>query len=957
LCSARADHRLLFDDGPVAMLLEVPDGAIQMVNQQFIALSGYTREELIGRTSSEVGFRVDNPLRATLADQLRRTGRANGAEVNLRRKDGTIISSLYTSTTIELEGVTCRLHAVTDISEQKSYQSQLKLASQVFAQSREGVTVTNAHNEIVLVNQAFSAISGYEASDVMGKSPRSFASTRQNDALHTAIWQTIEQHGSWQGETIGRRKNGSEYPEWLAITAIRDDAGEICNFVRTFSDLSDLHSASDRIAWLSHFDPLTQLPNRSLLAERCKHDIDLAQRDQRPIAMMVLGIDRFKHINDSLGNSVGDKLLRKFAARLSGAVREQDTVARVGGDEFVVVLPGEDAQGAALLAERLITRLNRAFEINDSSAVITTSIGIAVFPPDGLDFEALFKSSQVAMHKMKETGRGHYRFFHADMLEVTIQQAVMVSALRNAVARQELQLHYQPFVDLQTGCIAGMEALLRWNNPALGQVSPAVFIPLAEKSNLIVELGNWVLARACRDVRLWQAAGLAVPLVSVNLSPAQFRDPGLLQHIEQTLQEYGVAPDRICLELTEGAVMDDVTRSEQLMRSLKATGLQLSLDDFGTGYSSLSYLKLFPFDKVKIDQSFVRNLLTSAQDAVIAKVVISMAHGLGLRVVAEGVETEAQCEFMRANVCDEIQGYFFSRPVPADAIEALLREDRRLAPHLLRLQRRARTLLLVDDEPNVIASLKRLLRSDGYEILTASSGAEGLELLARQPVDIIVSDQRMPGMTGVQFLRQAKTLYPETMRIVLSGHTELQSVTDAINEGAIYRFLTKPWDDEQLRGFIQDAFHHKELADENERLNLKIRTANHELASSNRQLQEVVDIKQDQLARGQHNLNVMQEALQAIPMPVLALDDEGMIAFVNDQAQQLFANWGPLLTCDIADVLPEIDTLLTCSTSGASAQATIDGKTYKILWRAMQGSSQASGKIITLIEDEHRALS
>ncbi|HRA62427.1 MAG TPA: EAL domain-containing protein, partial [Burkholderiaceae bacterium] len=375
----------------------------------------------------------------------------------------------------------------------------------------------------------------------------------------------------------------------------------------------------------------------------------------------------------------------------------------------------------------------------------------------------------------------------------------------------------------------------------------------------------------------------------------------------------------------------------------------LSLDDFGTGYSSLSYLKRFPFDKVKIDQSFVRDINVNSQDAVIAKVVISMAHGLGLRVIAEGVETELQCEFLRSNVCDEIQGYFFSRPIPASAMEALLREDRRLPAHLVRVQAKHRTVLLVDDEPNVLAALKRLLRADGYRILSASSGQEGLDILASQKVDIIVSDQRMPGMTGVQFLRQAKALHPQTIRIVLSGHTELQSVTDAINEGAVYRFLTKPWDDAQLREFIEQAFQHKELADENETLSIKILTANQELATSNRQLQEVLEHKQRALVRGEQNLDVLREALMHVDLPVLAVDDDGVVAFANARADALSSQAQPLLGNRLADCLPSLEALLGSDALQHGQLMMPDGQAYQARWHAMGSASNSRGKVITLI--------
>jgi EAL domain-containing protein (putative c-di-GMP-specific phosphodiesterase class I)/CheY-like chemotaxis protein len=384
----------------------------------------------------------------------------------------------------------------------------------------------------------------------------------------------------------------------------------------------------------------------------------------------------------------------------------------------------------------------------------------------------------------------------------------------------------------------------------LGAIPPQQFIPVAEESGLIADTGDWVLQRACRDIRTWLDQGIAVPRIAVNMSPLQFRDAAWVHRVKDILNEARVPPQYISLEVTESALMDDVNQTELMLRELKSFGIQLSMDDFGTGYSSLSYLKRFPFDKVKIDQSFVRDVMTDPNNAVLVKVIIAMAHGLGIMVIAEGVETEDQCGFLRNQACDEIQGYFFSKPLVFTAITELLDENHHLPAHLIRLQKPKRTLLLVDDEPHVVASLKRLLRRDDLVILTANSGPEGLKVMAMHKVDVIISDQRMPEMTGVEFLRTVKHSYPDTIRIVLSGYTELQSVTDAINEGAIYRFLTKPWDDEQLKQHIHNAFESKELLENNHRLGLEIRSTNQKLVATNRQLSELLEKGEEESSWG-----------------------------------------------------------------------------------------------------------
>ncbi len=451
----------------------------------------------------------------------------------------------------------------------------------------------------------------------------------------------------------------------------------------------------------------------------------------------------------------------------------------------------------------------------------------------------------------------------------------------------------------------------------------------------------------------WLDKGMNVPHVAVNVSPMQFHDDDLIAQVKQALADFQIDPSLLYLEVTESSLMDDVVRSESMLRDLKDLGVKLALDDFGTGYSSLSYLKRFPFDKVKIDQSFVRDITTSQSDNVIVKVIVSMAHGLGLKVVAEGVETQAQCEIMRTSVCDEIQGFFFSKPVNAPSIEALFAEGRALSPELLRFRKPQRTLLLVDDEPNVMAALKRLFRRDGYTIVTANSGAQGLEVLAQQKVDVIISDQRMPNMTGVEFLRIAKLSYPETIRIVLSGFTELQSVTDAINEGAIYRFLTKPWDDELLREQISKAFEYRELQEENLQLDLKIRTSNQELVAANRQLGDVIVSTRKQIEREEISLLIAREALQFIPVPVIGIDDEDLVAFVNAAAEKLLLPQGSVLGVELAHALPAVAAVIAQTVDGGASAISIEGKPYRLQWNSMGSSSRSKGKLVMLTHTGH----
>ena len=838
-----------------------------------------------------------------------------------------------------------------DISEKKAQQLQLKLASQVFAQGREGIAILDPGGRIVLTNKAFSAMTGYTEAELLGQSTRILSSGRHTPEFYQAMWETIHSTNHWAGEIWDVRKDGTEFPVWLEISTLRDAQGHITNYIGNFNDLRDAKVAESRIEHLSHFDHLTGLPNLFLLTDRTEQALSMAQRSHDVVTMMMVSLDGFKAMLDTYGHNLGDQLLIEMARRLSAAVRDQDTVARPSGRDFVLILPGTTALGASHLAVSLLRLLAQPCQLEGHELAVTASIGIASYPQNGLNFDALFNAVELARHQAKNNERGTFQFYNDTMHQSVLAREKMVKALRHAIQGEQLHLVYHPLVDLQTGHISGMEALLRWQHPELGMVSPGEFIPLAEASGLIKRLGEWVLRRACSDIRGWLDKGMAVPQVAVNVSPLQFQDNDLIGQLKNALADAQVAPSMICIEVTEGALMEDVPRSEAMLKELKALGVKLSLDDFGTGYSSLSYLKRFPFDKVKIDQSFVRDITTNASDSVIVKVIISMAHGLGLKVIAEGVETEAQCEFMRTSVCDEIQGYFFSRPISAQAIEDLFSEGRQLAPHLLRQQKPQRTLLLVDDEPNILAALKRLFRREGHTILTASSGAEGLAVLARHKVDVILSDQRMPGMTGVEFLRAAKAHYPDTIRMVLSGYTELQSVTDAINEGSIYRFLTKPWDDEQLLAHVHKAFEHKELLEENLQLDIKIRTTNQELIAANRQLGEVLETTHHQIERNHTSLTIARELLQHIPLPVLGVDDDGLIVFVNAATEQLFCAAGAILGRDLADALPVLDAAARQCAEGVACEVWIGDNPHRLVWHHMGTHSASRGRMMSLTRD------
>ena len=690
-------------------------------------------------------------------------------------------------------------------------------------------------------------------------------------------------------------------------------------------------------------DALTGLANRTLLAERLRKEIGAAARHEYGLWVLFVDLDRFKLVNDSLGHRAGDEFLRAIAQRLTASVRPQDTVARLGGDEFVLVLAERgDEQLSVSAVVRIMEAIARPVTVQGNECFINASIGIASYPRDSVDPEVLIACADLAMYRAKQMGRNTYQFYLPEMNNEAQERLSIERALRAAIQGGEFDLHYQAQLDLQSGRVVGVEALLRWRHPELGLLGPDRFLPVAEDTGLAVPIGAWAMRAACAQVRAWQLAGYGELRLALNVGLRQFNEPDLIGQVTGVLAETGLPPASFEIELTERIVMEDIDRAVEVLGGLRALGVSIAVDDFGTGYSSLAQLKRFPLDALKIDQSFVRTMSRQGNGAAIPDAIIALAHNLGMRVVAEGVDDESQCAQLAASMCDEIQGAVYGEPLDAQAFGALLAEGRTLPAHLLRMQKRQRTLLLVDDEPNILAALKRQLRGAGLRILTAPGGKEGLQLLETEQVDVIVSDQRMPGMTGVEFLRVVKHSHPETVRMVLSGFTELQSVTDAVNEGAIYKFLTKPWDDTQLRGHILEAFRHKEMADENRRLDMEVRTANQGLAQANRQLEEVLRQQQEQISRTGISLAIVHEALQHVPLPILGLDEDKAVAFANIAAQALFRDAGQLLGSSVEWFMPQ----LAAIEEGRPRIETVDGARYQVAAYGMGRGTRARGTLL-----------
>ncbi|MDQ5960684.1 MAG: hypothetical protein QG592_1767 [Pseudomonadota bacterium] len=702
------------------------------------------------------------------------------------------------------------IHALRAEAERDKSEAMLRLFSGAIESTLDGVMISDAQrpdHPIVYVNPAFTRITGWESDEVIGKNGRVLVAGELQQPEMEVIRHALR--GRTTGQTVFRcfRKDGQTFWNELHVAPIRNAKEETTHYVSVIADVSERILREGQLAHLAMHDPLTGLANRTLLNDRLRQAIARADRDGRLVALLLIDLDRFKEVNDTLGHGAGDVLLHMVASRLNGLALESDTLARLGGDEFVLLLTDlENELDVPRTGQMLIEQLSAPFDLDGEEISITPSIGAAIYPLNASDPENLLRQADIAMYEVKESGRNAFRCFAPAMGQRSQQQVSLEKDLRHAIERNELVLYYQPKADLYSGHITGVEALIRWQHPERGLVPPVQFIPLAEQSGLIVPIGAWVLREACQQAVRWQKEGLPAMRVAVNLSPLQFRQDDLVEQVARVLAETGLDPCWLELEVTESLVMDNPEAAADFLKRLKKMGIRLAMDDFGTGYSSLGYLKRFPFDVLKIDRSFVQNIVSEPDDAVIAVAVIAMAHSLGLQVIAEGVEDESQMRYLRAHLCDEIQGYLFSQPLPAAELAVFVRDPRALAVLTESSGREERTLLLVDDEPDILNSLKRLLRRSGYRILTAGSAAEGLELLALNDVQVIVSDQRMPIMSGAEFLSRVKSLYPETMRIVLSGYTELASLTDAINRGAIYKFVTKPWDDDELREVIREAF-------------------------------------------------------------------------------------------------------------------------------------------------------
>ncbi|EGV17793.1 bifunctional diguanylate cyclase/phosphodiesterase [Thiocapsa marina] len=649
-------------------------------NDRLCEILGYGRAELAEKTWSELTHPGD--LDADL-DEFGRVmaGDSDGYAMEKRfvRKDGQVVQAAIDVRAVRHADGTVNYFVATvdDIGERKRQEERLRLSAALFENTREGVMVMDCDRRIVQVNGAFVALTGYSEGEAVGRTSELLSPEVHDAAFFESLWSTIGETGHWQGELWNQRKNGELYPVLLNISAVKDVSGKVIQFVGAFSDLSQIKESESRLDFLVHHDPLTRLPNRLLLVSRLDHAIAVAIREDQHLALLLLDLDRFKDVNDSFGHPAGDVLLKQTALRLAGCLDPADTLARLGGDEFAILLEDlPDPQAAARAAERLIAAVGESAVLPGGVEVrIGASIGISLCEGPGLNAGEMLRQADAALYRAKAGGRSRFDFYTEDLTHSARQRVETERRLRDALAEGQLVAHYQPQVEIATGRIIGVEALVRWNDPERGLIPPGEFIPLAEETGLIGPLGEWVLHEACRQGALWMEAGIAPLVIAVNLSAYQLRQTDIVESVARVLRQTGFPADRLELELTESALMEREGDTLGVLERLRAQGIRMAVDDFGTGYSSFAYLRRFRLDLLKIDKRFIDEIDQQPDARTIVDAIIAMGHALGLQVLAEGVETRSQLDILRDQGCDLFQGYLKSRPLDPDAITALLRTD------------------------------------------------------------------------------------------------------------------------------------------------------------------------------------------------------------------------------------------------------------------------------------------
>ena len=704
-----------------------------------------------------------------------------------------------------------------DVTGQRNAERAQALHDRVLAFSPHGVSISkvDGDQELIYVNPAFERITGYSAAEVIGRNARFLVNQDLDQDGLIELRGAIRDQRETEVTLRNYRKDGTLFWNEMRLAPVRDPEGSVTHYVGTLVDVTERKNFEAQLAFQASHDLLTRLPNRTLFEERLLQAMETAAREDQMLAVVFIDIDHFQQCNDSLGRGGGDLLLRRAAERLERVVSDGDTVGRVGGDEFALVLTDHASdESVALLLKRLFQEFSAPERVGELDVPLSISAGLAVFARDGASVPVLLKNAELAMNSAKLAGGGVAHWFQGSMDRHAAERLALTSRLGRAVEHQELRLHYQPQINAHTGRVIGVEALMRWQDPVAGLVYPASFIALAEETGLIVEMGEWALREACRQNRAWQSAGLLNGSVAVNVSIAQFRQPDFASTVRRILSETGMAANHLEIEITESLVMDDPELLISTLSELKRLGVCISIDDFGTGYSSLNYLKRLPIDKLKIDRSFVGDISHDPDDAALCRSIVEIAHSLRLLAIAEGVETCAQANFLARHHCDELQGFLFCKPLPAEQVEALFSKVFEVGSKSKDNQQPQALVLVVDDDQDAGEALVAAMDGANVRVVLARSAAEAFEVLAAERVAVIISDYRMPDMNGVALLARVKLLYPETIRMMVTAYPAYEQAADAINQAAIFKYLVKPWRPDVLRDEIRNALElHHRLAD------------------------------------------------------------------------------------------------------------------------------------------------
>lgn len=674
-------YREMIDSVSDAVCIRSADGLFLDVNRASAEMYGCKREEMIGQKIEAFLSREENDWnKISCALEAANAGKPNRIECVALRKNGASFPIEVSVSGGQYFGKPAIIAVSHEITQRRAEEDKLREAAAVMQNTHEGVMITDASANLIAVNAAFSNITGYTQAEVLGKNPRLLSSGRQSKPFYEAMWKGLLEHGFWQGELWNRRKSGAIYPQLLTLNTIYNEKQQPVRYIGVFADITQLKENQAKLEFMANHDPLTQLPNRTLAESRLEQELELALRHKKPLSVLFIDLDRFKQVNDSFGHLVGDELLCSVAARLNARLREGDTLGRLGGDEFVLIAsPLQEKQDAAIIARDFINALGEPFELSNGVEVfIGGSIGISLFPDNGTTVAELTRNADAAMYMAKESGRNQFSFYTPELNADARNKLEMENKLRRAILHNELSLHYQPKVDLLSGCICGAEALARWQLADGNWIPPDQFIPLAEKSGVILTIGNWVLEQVCMQIRKWLDSGLPVVCIAVNVSARQFRSGHLDKLVKAALDKFNVPPHYIELELTESMLMHEPARAIEIMQKLKEIGVKISLDDFGTGYSSLAYLRHLPIDSLKIDQSFVQGIHQHPEDRIIVDTIIDLARRMQMRVVGEGVETTHQLAYLQENHCNELQGFLFSAALHADDFATLLRSGKKL---------------------------------------------------------------------------------------------------------------------------------------------------------------------------------------------------------------------------------------------------------------------------------------